>query len=51
MFEASVAGGTPIIGPLLRDLVSNEISSIHAIINGTTNYNPHPDGAAGRGLR
>ena len=38
MFEASVAGGTPIIGPLLRDLVSNEISSIHAIINGTTNY-------------
>ena len=38
LFEASVAGGTPIIAPLLRDLVANEIVGIHAIINGTTNY-------------
>ena len=38
LFEASVAGGTPIIAPLLRDLVANEILTIHAIINGTTNY-------------
>ena len=38
LFEASVAGGTPIIAPLLRDLVANEIVTIHAIINGTTNY-------------
>ncbi len=38
MFEASVAGGTPIIAPLLRDLVANEIIAIHGIINGTTNY-------------
>ena len=38
MFEASVAGGTPIIAPLLRDLVANEIITIHGIINGTTNY-------------
>ena len=38
MFEASVAGGTPIISPLLRDLVSNEFIAIHGIINGTTNY-------------
>ena len=38
LFEASVAGGTPIIGPLLRDLVANEIVGIRAIINGTTNY-------------
>ena len=38
LFEASVAGGTPIIGPLLRDLVANEVVAIHAIINGTTNY-------------
>ena len=38
MFEASVAGGTPIIGPLLRDLVANEVVAIRAIINGTTNY-------------
>ena len=38
LFEASVAGGTPIIAPLLRDLVANEVITIHAIINGTTNY-------------
>ena len=38
LFEASVAGGTPIIAPLVRDLVANEIVGIHAIINGTTNY-------------
>ena len=38
LFEASVAGGTPIIAPLLRDLVANEIIAIHGIINGTTNY-------------
>ena len=38
LFEASVAGGTPIIAPLLRDLVANEIVTIHAILNGTTNY-------------
>ena len=37
-FEASVGGGIPIIGPLQRDLRANEISSIRAIINGTTNY-------------
>lgn len=38
LFEASVAGGTPIIAPLLRDLVANDVLTIHAIINGTTNY-------------
>jgi len=38
LYEASVAGGTPIIAPLLRDLVANEILTITAIINGTTNY-------------
>ena len=38
LFEASVAGGTPIIAPLTRDLVANEIIAIHGIINGTTNY-------------
>ena len=38
LFEASVAGGTPIIAPLLRDLVANDVVSIRAIINGTTNY-------------
>ena len=38
MFEASVGGGIPIIAPLRRDLLANRITSIRAIINGTTNY-------------
>ncbi len=38
LYEASVGGGIPIISPLKRDLSANEISSIRAIINGTTNY-------------
>ena len=38
LFEASVAGGTPIIAPLTRDLAANEVVAIRAIINGTTNY-------------
>jgi len=38
LFEASVAGGTPVVSPLMRDLVANEVISIKAIINGTTNY-------------
>ncbi|MGQ9573003.1 MAG: homoserine dehydrogenase [Dehalococcoidia bacterium] len=38
LFEASVGSGTPVIAPLRRDLWANEITSIRAIINGTTNY-------------
>jgi len=38
LFEASVGSGTPVIGPLRRDLSANQITSIRAIINGTTNY-------------
>ena len=38
LFEASVAGGTPIIAPLVRDLIANEVLGIRAIVNGTTNY-------------
>ena len=38
LFEASVGGGIPIIGPLMKDLLANDIRSIHAVINGTTNY-------------
>jgi homoserine dehydrogenase len=38
MFEASVGGGIPIIGPLKHSLVSNEILSVMGIVNGTTNY-------------
>ncbi len=37
-FEASVGGGIPIIGPLLKELLGNEITAVRAIINGTTNY-------------
>jgi homoserine dehydrogenase len=38
LYEASVGGGIPIISPLKRDLSANDITSIRAIINGTTNY-------------
>lgn len=37
-FEASVAGGIPIINVLKEDLVGNNIKSIMGIVNGTTNY-------------
>jgi homoserine dehydrogenase len=38
MFEAAVGGGIPIIGPLKHALVSNEITAVYGIVNGTTNY-------------
>ncbi len=38
LYEASVGGGIPIISPLKRDLSANQITSLRAIINGTTNY-------------
>jgi len=38
LYEASVGGGIPIIGPLMNDLTANKIQSIRAIINGTTNF-------------
>jgi len=38
LFEASVAGGIPIIRSLREGLVANRILSIHGIINGTCNY-------------
>lgn len=37
-FEASVGGGIPIIGPIVRDLAANRIAAVNAVINGTTNY-------------
>jgi homoserine dehydrogenase len=37
-FEASVAGGIPVLGPLAADLAGNEILRIRGIVNGTTNY-------------
>ncbi|MEG6521194.1 homoserine dehydrogenase [Desulfotomaculum sp. 1211_IL3151] len=38
LFEASVAGGIPIIRTLKQSLAGNRIEGIYGIINGTTNY-------------
>lgn len=38
LYEASVAGGIPIISPLSRDLLANEVTGVTAIVNGTTNF-------------
>jgi homoserine dehydrogenase len=37
-FEAAVAGGIPILGPLAADLAANEVTRLRGIVNGTTNY-------------
>jgi homoserine dehydrogenase len=37
-FEASVAGGIPIIKVVREGLVANRIKAVYGIINGTTNY-------------
>lgn len=37
-FEASVAGGIPIIAVLGQSMAANQITAIEAIINGTSNY-------------
>lgn len=37
-FEASVAGGIPIIRTLTNALVGDNVSAIYGIVNGTTNY-------------
>ena len=38
LFEASVAGGIPILHPLSRCLGANMLSEVSGILNGTTNY-------------
>lgn len=38
MYEASVAGGIPILRPLKQCLAGNDISTVMGIVNGTTNY-------------
>ena len=38
LYEASVGGGIPIIGCLVKELVANRFRSVRSIINGTTNY-------------
>ncbi len=40
-FEASVAGGIPIIKALQESLAANQIESIRGILNGTSNYILH----------
>lgn len=37
-FEASVAGGIPVLKPLVESLEGNNVDSINAILNGTTNF-------------
>jgi homoserine dehydrogenase len=37
-FEASVGGGTPVLGPLALDLAANRVESVRGIVNGTTNF-------------
>ena len=37
-FEAAVAGGIPVLGPLSQDLAANRIARVRGIVNGTTNY-------------
>lgn len=37
-FEAAVAGGIPIIAAINECLAANQIESIHAIVNGTSNF-------------
>ncbi|MDC3022570.1 homoserine dehydrogenase [Candidatus Pelagibacter sp.] len=37
-FEASVAGGIPILRTIKEGLATNKLTKIHGILNGTTNY-------------
>ena len=37
-YEASVAGGIPVIKTIKQGLIANKISKIYGILNGTTNY-------------
>lgn len=38
MYEASVAGGIPVLAALRKGLVANHINRIYGILNGTCNY-------------
>ena len=37
-FEASVAGGIPILRTIKEGLATNKISKVYGILNGTSNY-------------
>ncbi len=47
-FEASVAGGIPLIQGLREGLCANSILSVHGIMNGTSNYILHTMSAEGK---
>ncbi len=47
-FEASVAGGIPLIQGLCEGLCANTILSVHGIMNGTSNYILHRMSAEGK---
>jgi homoserine dehydrogenase len=36
-YEGSVAGGVPILAPLVTDLAANEVRAVRGVVNGTTN--------------
>jgi homoserine dehydrogenase len=36
-FEAAVAGGIPVLGPIALDLAANHVTRVRGIVNGTTN--------------
>ncbi|MDI9260323.1 homoserine dehydrogenase [Alicyclobacillus sendaiensis] len=38
LFEASVGGAIPLLGPLQENLTANEVTDLKGIINGTTNF-------------
>lgn len=50
-FEASVAGGIPIVRPLKECLAGNSIRQVMGIINGTTNYILTAMGERGSGFK
>ncbi|MBM3269908.1 MAG: homoserine dehydrogenase [Candidatus Sericytochromatia bacterium] len=37
-FEGAVAGGIPLVLPLLRSMAANSVQGVFGIVNGTTNY-------------
>ena len=37
-YEASVAGGIPIINGINENLTANKVNELYGIVNGTTNY-------------
>ena len=37
-FEAAVAGGVPVLGPLGAELAADRVTRVRGIVNGTTNY-------------